>query len=387
MPVGPTLNDAGSVRLFGVLARAEHDIENMARAALGRPQAEVREWWVDDVAYQIASPTTAGLLRVRGVATDGDAILPWSMFVKVLHSWRHWPGLHTVPAELLDKVSASDWRFEADLYASGFDDTLPERFRLPRLYRLHDLGDDRVAVWMEDVRPSTAPWDLNRFRSAALSLGRMAATSGRDPFMPGRAALAGSWPRLYHQGRIAPIAIPALLRDDLWDDPLMRAAADDALRPDLIELSQRLEPLLAALDELPETEVHGDACPQNLLVPEDEPDSFVVIDWSMAGRAPVGFDLGQLLVGLAHAGELSTPELPTVHDAILDAYVAGLAAEQVVVASEDVRFGFDAALVVRSAFTALPLELLDQPPSDELAGHVAARIELTRYLVDVGLAL
>ena len=54
---------------------------------------------------------------------------------------------------------------------------------------------------------------------------------------------------------------------------------------------------------------------------------------------------------------------------------------------ELVRYGFDAALVVRSAFTALPLERLAEPPTDELAEQFAHRTRLTRYLVDLGLSV
>ena len=57
---------------------------------------------------------------------------------------------------------------------------------------------------------------------------------------------------------------------------------------------------------------HGDASPQNLLVPASEPDTFVVIDWSFHGPLAVGFDLGQLLIGLAHAGRLTADVLPDV---------------------------------------------------------------------------
>ncbi|TCN44593.1 hypothetical protein EV644_101270 [Kribbella orskensis] len=49
---------------------------------------------------------------------------------------------------------------------------------------------------------------------------------------------------------------------------------------------------------------YGDACPQNLLVPADQPDGFVAIDWTASGLVAAGDDLGQLLIGRAHSGEL-----------------------------------------------------------------------------------
>ena len=107
----------------------------------------------------------------------------------------------------------------------------------------------------------------------------------------------------------------------------------------------------------------------------------------MACSAPVGYELAQLLIGLAHSGHLTVEDLPTIHDAILEEYVDGLAAEGLAVDMADARFGFDAALVLRSAFTALPLEQLTGPASDSLERLIAQRVRLTRYLVDLGLAI
>ena len=76
-----------------------------------------------------------------------------------------------------------------------------------------------------------------------------------------------------------------------------------------------------------------------------------------------------------------------MHDALVAAYVRGLADEGLLVGTDVVRYGMDAGLAVRSAFTALPLERLTEPVTDELAAFVAERLELTRYLVDLGLAL
>ena len=38
------------------------------------------------------------------------------------------------------------------------------------MYRLDDLGDDRLVMWLEDVRVAPAAWDQDRYR-AALSEG------------------------------------------------------------------------------------------------------------------------------------------------------------------------------------------------------------------------
>lgn len=138
---------------------------------------------------------------------------------------------------------------------------------------------------------------------------------------------------------------------------------------------------------LPQLMIHGDASPQNLLVPAEEPDSFVAIDWTLGGVAAVGDDLGQLLVGLAHPGELAVTALPELREVLVHAYVAGLGREELAIPEAVVRFGMDGGLVMRSAFTSLPVERLGEPITDELVELIATRVRLTRYLVDLGLAL
>ena len=79
--------------------------------------------------------------------------------------------------------------------------------------------------------------------------------------------------------------------------------------------------------------IHGDATPHNLLVPRDRPDELVVIDWAMGTTAPAGEELGQLLIGGAHEGDLDDGDLVALRDVVVPAYVAGLADEGLDVAA------------------------------------------------------
>jgi hypothetical protein len=133
--------------------------------------------------------------------------------------------------------------------------------------------------------------------------------------------------------------------------------------------------------------VHGDASPQNLLVPAGDPQSFVIIDFSFNSPQCIGFDLGQLLVGLAHAGELPVTELPQIDQAIVPAYLAGLASTGCTASRDQVRRGYEVSLLVRSLFTALPLELLGAPDSAALRAILIHRIGLTRFLLDLATRL
>jgi len=159
------------------------------------------------------------------------------------------------------------------------------------------------------------------------------------------------------------------------------------LRADLNRLAERIPALIARLKRFPQLLTHGDASPQNLLVPADRPDTFVAIDWSLGGLAAPGDDLGQLLIGHAHAGILDVAELAALRPTIVDAYATGLRAEGAPGDEATVAYGLDGGIQLRSTFTALPLDRLAGPLTDELAAHLERRIALTRYLADLGLAL
>ena len=188
---------------------------------------------------------------------------------------------------------------------------------------------------------------------------------------------------LHYTSRLQIAELPALADDRTWAHPLL--APETRLRADLARLAPHLPPMIDRLGRLPQAMIHGDFSPQNLLVPADDPETFVVIDWSMGGLAAVGDDLGQLLIGLAHAGQLRAGELPGLHDIILDAYAEGLADEGFPAGRDDARTGFDGGILLRSTFTALPLERLHEPLTDELAALIEERIELTAYLCGLGL--
>lgn len=161
---------------------------------------------------------------------------------------------------------------------------------------------------------------------------------------------------------------------------------DDRLGHDLETLASRAPALLQRLDTLPRTLVHGDACPQNLLRPIGEPDTVVAIDWTFAGICSVGMDAGQLLAGHAESDDLHPVELPGLLRDIVAGYTAGLVQEDAGLDPDEVWFGVVANLVIRSAFTALPIEMLDRPP-DDAASLFERRAGYARFLVDLGLSL
>ena len=151
----------------------------------------------------------------------------------------------------------------------------------------------------------------------------------------------------------------------------------------MLALADRLPEILDMLDQLPQTYAHGDASPQNLLLPAREPGTVIVIDWGFGSLLPIGFDLGQLLVGLAHAGEVrSRPACGTstrrssrpTRRAWQDRGLPG---------SPGARpRGLHRGPRRPSALSALPLELLSRPRAEEAGAEFLSRLRLTRALID-----
>jgi hypothetical protein len=238
---------------------------------------------------------------------------------------------------------------------------------------------------VEDVATARSPWDHERYGHAAELLGKLNALLTSNDASPASAIRAPGWlTRSMFSGFVERFALPPLLDPATWTHP-MPARSD--LRQDLAHLADRVPALLDDLAGRPQLMSHGDACPQNLLVPAGQPNGFVAIDWSASGLVAAGDDLGQLLIGRAHAGEVGVAELAELRELVIGRYHAGLVSEGCAdIGEDDVRAGLDGSLIARNAFLSVPLDKLSEPLTDELAAMVAKRLELTRYLVGLGTA-
>ncbi|MEV6281860.1 phosphotransferase [Kribbella sp. NPDC051770] len=368
-------------------------LTGLVHAITGDPLAVPLSSRAEPFPYAIGTPSTAALLSVSGTARRSDgSTTEWRCFVKQLQSARHWPMLHLIPeAYREDLVQNLPWRLELGVLRSDVGTVMPAGLRLPTVYRIDEYDDDRATIWMEYVVQEPGIWGLDRFARAAFLLGQLSARRRPHlvkPFLPRPGVdQPGIGLRYYVNGRVLMGALPTLADKATWRTPLLAAAicntGDHSLRDDLLELAEQLPAVLDALDALPQCYQHGDASPQNLLVPLGSPDEFVVIDWGFDCPQAIGFDLGQLLIGLVHAGELSPTALPAVHQVILEAFTEGLAAEGLQVPLEQVRYGYLGSLLARATFTALPLEQLGMPATEEGLAQFESRVLLTRALVDL----
>lgn len=327
--------------------------------------------------YAFGSPATAGLYRLQG---EG-----WSWFCKVLQHVRHWPGLRLLPPPVADDFAATfPWRAELELWDDAYTSRLPPGLRVPVLHGLVDLGDDRIAVWMEDVALAPIEGGLDLFERAARLLGRWNARCADPSLVEGHDHPTGHGLRMYAERAVPARGLEPLEDDALWSHPWLADHSD--LRADLHRLGHGIPAMLARLDGFVQAIPHGDASPQNLLVPADDPQTFVVIDVSFRSPHALGFDLGQLLVGLTHAGQVPAAQLAQVAAVILPAYLAGLAQEGMTGLDEDVRDAFVTSVLLRSGFDGFLLDLLG---SEDAAKRHAfdERVAMSRFLVDQYLAV
>ena len=372
---------------LGAAALTTADLTAVVQQAVGR-RLDLGEWQVTPVGGPATAISTEAVLQVHGLVRDGHTSLSWAVLVKILRSARHWPLIEVVPASVRQNfIDSFQWHVEADVLASDLPGRLPPGMRTPRVFRIDHLGDDRVALWLEYVDVADVAWDRARYVRAARLLGRWAARQATAMPVGPRPAPRASGLRVMAAGPLARKVFPQLRDDIVWSHPLLAATADPSLRHDLLTLANQVPALLDRLEALPSATGHGDACPQNLLVPQDAPDTFIAIDISWQQPEALGFDLGQLLVGRAHSGDLNVSAMPELHDALVLAYLQGLRDEDRDADPADVRYGCDAAMVIRSGFTSLPLDQLLQPPTPGFDAEMARRAALARYVVDVGLAL
>jgi hypothetical protein len=341
---------------------------------------------VDDVAcrplpHDISAPTTRRLTRVRiaGRAGSGEPVV-LRLVAKELQSARY--GL---PPQMPDEVRAHldgliPWRMEADVLASGIADCAPPGLRPPAVVAVEEQPEDRLTLWLEDADPVEEPWTAADTVRAAEALGRLAARRRGRPAPP---MPSGDFLTSYRDEQLGSWAVPWLLDDATWAHPLFGVPEVAALRDEVCGLARRVHDLHARLAPLPVLPSHGDATPMNLLRPAAAPDTFVLVDWAMAGPAPAGFDVVPLVFGRAESGVGPAEEVPGLLGPAVSAYARGLAAEGAEVPLADLETGILVAALLRYPCTGMPLHVLFEPVTDELLAYAARRARFVRMVLDL----
>jgi hypothetical protein len=324
------------------------------------------------------------LLHVTGLDAVGER---WSLFCKVIQHPRHWVVGRDLPDDIARTlVNAYPWRQELGLWDERFAATMPAGLRAPRLYRVIELGDDRTALWMEHVSSTQPAWDLARFARAARLLGAWNQRASRPELVSALGMAPHFGLRTFVGSMLRRRGLQPLADDDVWAHPWLSPALDT--RRVLCALAPQLSDFIERLDGMPLCRPHGDACPQNLLVPADAPETFVAIDVSQQVPTALGCDLAQLVVGLVHAGAVPARDLTDIVDATVPEYIAGLRAYGWNGQADDILFAFWTALLIRSGFDSIPYERLDNANGHTaIPRAIAERIALTTFIATGAMAV
>ena len=127
---------------------------------------------------------------------------------------------------------------------------------------------------------------------------------------------------------------------------------------------------------------HGDACTNNILVRPDS-DDLVLIDFGFWRPQPLGFDLGQLLLGDVQLGRSPASELRRNEKACTAAYVEGLRAESCDTDAAMVRRAHALLMLIFSGISAIPVEHLASPPTPGLHRITAERASAALFMLDL----
>jgi hypothetical protein len=362
---------------------SDPQLTQMVAALLRAPSGDVTllESHASEVDYDLPAITTAGRYWVRGRASVTGTEVSFSLFVKHVQSWSRSPLFALVPPEMVVMAEAGvPWRTEPLVYRSDLRDRLPDGLRMPRSFGVFDLDEKSAAVWLEEVEARQVPWNLSRYERAAHLLGRFAGS----PRVRER-GLVGEHPftvRDYLEGRLTGQVLPMLRDEGIWHHPLVAGAFDTDLRRRLLATADDAAALVEELAALPHLPAHGDACPNNLLV-VDGIEGFTLIDFGFMTMLPVGFDLGQLLVGDVQVGRRSAASLAEVESVIVPAYVDGLRAEGCDIPEPVVRRAHALHLMTYIGLSTLPFEHLDAPVTRELEHVAAERAATARFSLDL----
>lgn len=335
------------------------------------------------VAYDVPAITTGGRYWVDVTVTTpaGDRGVRW--FVKVVHSFARSAEFRFVPEEVRQLAAASvPWRTEPLIYRSDLASRLPDGLRMPRAAAVVDLDEESAALWLEAIPARPRAWDDDQLVDTARRLGRLAAhppanelASIGDP--DGRFTAAA-----YRHNRLAHQIIPMLHDDGVWAHPLMTAAFDTTLRERLRAAAERIDDIVDELMAAPCGAAHGDACPNNLLTVDDH-DDLVLIDFGFWSRQPLGFDLGQLVVGEIQLGRRAAATMPTLDPRVLAAYRTGLADAGTRIDAASLARLHACQLLVYTGLSAIPFEHFDRPVDAGLMALAHERATMTTFILDL----
>ncbi|MHA3837864.1 phosphotransferase [Terrabacter sp. AAH1] len=356
---------------------------DVARCRLVGSGAEVVDYALDAI-------TTGGRWWVTADLETPDGAASVRFFVKLVQSFSRSPHFAFVPPEMRELAERGvPWRTEPLVYASDLGERLPDGLTMAGAVDVRPVDELSTVIWLREVDVVESDWPVDQLARAARLLGRLAASPGVRPLASIGEADGRRGVRSYAEGRLPGQVVPLLLADELWQHPVLTATFAPALRSRLLAHLDRIGEHVEWLETVPEGTAHGDACTNNLLVTAAS-DDLVLIDFGFWSTQPIGFDLGQLLLGDVQIGRRPAATLEAVEQACLPAYVDGLRAEGCDLPPDVVRRAHALQMLIFSGFSSFMLEGLmglpgdpSSPPPPDLLEQAAERALITEFVLDL----
>ena len=343
------------------------------------------------VDYDLDAITTGGRWWVTADLRAPDGPTSVRFFVKLVQSWSRSPYFAFVPPEMRELAERGvPWRTEPLVYASDLGERLPDGLTMAGVVDVRPIDELSTVIWLREVDVVESDWPVDRLARAARLLGRLAASPRVRPLASVGEADGRRGVRSYAEGRLAGQVVPLLRADELWQHPVLTATFDLALRERLLTQLDRVDEHVAWLETVPDGAAHGDACTNNVLVQAGS-DDLVLIDYGFWSTQPIGFDLGQLLLGDVQIGRRPAATLDAVERACLPAYVDGLHDEGCDLPLDVVRRAHALQMLIFSGFSSFMLEGLLDPlgrngggdGQDDLLEQAAERARITEFVLDL----
>jgi hypothetical protein len=371
------------------------------RSALRSDTVALLDWQSSPLASGVGNPVSLGLYRFGGSAQDRDETVPWSLVLKMAQSPANVGAVDMGEGD--NPTHWNYWKRERYLYESDLLEHLPPGLAAPRCFGVEERPGNVIWLWLEEITDvEDAPWSLDRYGLAARHFGRFngAYLAGRP--LPGypwlSVGLLRHWCRDFDIG--ARPFYDLHQQPSVWEHPLVcRIYPPPDANPFLHLLVDRKR-FLAALDACPQTVLHRDAYPTNLMRRRGEHgrEETVALDWALTGIGPVGEELAQIAAGALAQVEGAEPE--DVDHVVFAGYLDGLHDGGWHGDARTVRFGYVASAALRIGLWLLyllnqafeegeGLEHHNAPgepgegPALRLEGLIEQQARATRFVLDL----
>jgi hypothetical protein len=309
----------------------------IVRKAVHRDTINIQEWSVSQLGGGVGNPVSVGLYRFEGIGLDQDERIPWSIILKVIQSPAN-AGMENL-GEGEDQTHWNYWKREPLMYQSGLLESIPG-LTAPRCFGVVEMSGNIIRLWLEDVTDTYGgDWPLDRYALAARHLGQM-----NGIYLSERALPSFPW---FSRHRIQQWIAVIPWQMIPWEHPQVRERYPRVEMNSFQRMLAENERFLEKLELIPQTLCHGDTYPTNFMS-RDLPNSqqqTVALDWALAGIAPVGADLGQLVFGAQN--NLKEVNRVEVDNALFENYLDGLKDSGAKVDPQLVRFGYTAFAVLQ----------------------------------------